>query len=146
MTRKDPEKEAHWIAEMTRFEASGLSGSEYCQRQGLRYTLFADWKRRLKWRHERRLSASEKRAKSSGVGRLKRPKQPKSTFAKNDKCKSPQGVDTHFAPITIVDNHRVQPSMPAIEVLLPNALRILVKDGSCLELLASVVSVLDVRE
>ncbi len=148
MTRKDPEQEAHWIAEMAKFEASGLNGAEYCQRNGIKYTLFADWKRRF-LRAERsqapQLSALPKRAKSAGAGRAKRSKQTKRSLPKSDQDKPPQG-DMHFAPITVVDNNRVQLSMPALEILLPNSLRILVRDGSCLALLSSVVSVLDVRE
>jgi len=44
----DPEKENYWRAELDKFSRSGLSGMEYCRRQAVNYTQFADWRQKIR--------------------------------------------------------------------------------------------------
>lgn len=46
----DPEKERFWRAEIEKWQNSGLSGGEFCRRRGHKYTLFADWRAKLRKR------------------------------------------------------------------------------------------------
>lgn len=44
---RDREKEKHWLPIIEKFKSSGLSGREFCRRQGIKYGLFNDWRQKL---------------------------------------------------------------------------------------------------
>src|SRR5271163_2401888 len=46
--RIDPSKERYWRAEIEQQLKSGLSGPEFCRQREYKYSLFADWRTRLR--------------------------------------------------------------------------------------------------
>ena len=55
----DPEKERYWRQVFNKFEKSNLSGMEFCRREQLRYSLFSDWRQRIRKRDAKGLKAIE---------------------------------------------------------------------------------------
>ncbi len=143
MTRIDPEKENQVIAQMAKFEASGLTGAEFCRREGIKYTRFADWKRRFGRRERIQVSAAARRPKAPRTqrqGRGKRAPQLEPAQRKD------ADLNMGFAPVRVVDTEITpRPINSPIEILLPNSVRIFVSEPSCLGLLAGIVAVLDDR-
>lgn len=44
----DPDKERYWREIITRFQNTDLSGAQFCRQQGIKYSLFSDWRQRLR--------------------------------------------------------------------------------------------------
>ncbi len=44
----DPEKEKYWRSILAKFEATELSGAKFCQKEGLRYCIFSDWRQKIR--------------------------------------------------------------------------------------------------
>lgn len=49
---RDPEKEKKWRAILQHFQTAGLSGNEFCRREGLNPNTLQYWKKELKARDE----------------------------------------------------------------------------------------------
>jgi hypothetical protein len=47
-------KEKHWREVLSQWTASGLSGREFCKREGIEESSFFHWKRELRLRDQRR--------------------------------------------------------------------------------------------
>lgn len=48
------DKYLYWREVMARFQASGLSGMQFCKQEDLKYTAFADWRQRLRKQAQRK--------------------------------------------------------------------------------------------
>lgn len=55
-----PEKERYWRSVLEQFESTGLNGKEFCRREGIKYTLFADWRQRIRHRNDDGIQAIER--------------------------------------------------------------------------------------
>jgi hypothetical protein len=112
----DPVKERYWRRQLAAFEASGMTGEEFCRQRGLTRASLSNWRKRLAQRDEWRGENEQ------GSGR--------SDFAR-------VLLDR---PGAVVDDDRPGTDMQ-MEVVLGNGVVLRIADQCSMNLLASVPSI-----
>ena len=117
-------KEKYWRGMINEFGASGLSAAEFCRRKEISYSGFNDWRYEIKARDEE--------AKLEG---------------RRQKPQSRRADSGSFVPVRIVGNSKGASvnSASALELVAPNGFVLRMSDGCSMELLASVLSLLEVH-
>jgi hypothetical protein len=119
--RRDLKLEGRWRQALGRYERSGLTAREFCQRAGLKESVFHFWKRELARRD------TERPAPQSG-GRS-------GTHRPGPARRLPSLVPVSIGP--------AMPPAAPVEVLLPQGLRVRVGSGCEEALLRMVLSALE---
>lgn len=140
-------EERRWRALLADWSRSGFSGAEYCQRNEIRYTLFADWKRKIK-RRDAEASDGEGKGKASRHQIGSRAKQ--RAQSRHAGSEQPHGVE--FAEVRVVERQEQPPVQQSrtritvpLEIVLPSGTLVRVAEDCPLQLLSSVVSLLENR-
>lgn len=102
--RADGGRRAEWVARLQEYESSGLTVAEFCGWLGVSVATFYNWRRRL---------ADE----SGSLGR------------QSTRGVAPSTDAAAFLPVRVITPPRSAPSLPSIEIQLPNGVRILVPLG-----------------
>lgn len=137
---RDLGKERRWRQVFADWQTTGLSGAEYCRQKELTYTQFTAWNKRLRKRdaksdgaHRRRMAARARRTEENVAGL----------------AVSARSVE--FAEVQLADRDR-RTLTPAkddvtslLEVVLPSGIKLRLGAGCPLDLLSSVVSLLEGR-
>lgn len=134
--------ERYWRRVMVEFSATGLSGAEYCRRNGIKYQHFADW--RLKIRK------SDASGKAIGQRALRRAHVAEKSKLRGPKSSSGQHKSVEFAEIQVVDrqnpNQVGRTGEPArLELVFPGGVVLRLPDDCSLTFLSSVISILEKR-
>jgi hypothetical protein len=125
-------KEKYWRGMINEFTGSGLSAAEFCRRKEISYSAFNDW------RYE--IAARDKEAESEA-----RRQKPQSRGA--DSAHQHTAPIGPFVPVRIVGNSKVASvnSASPLELVSPNGFILRMSEGCSMELLASVLSLLEVH-
>lgn len=148
---RDWEKESHWRGILDNFEHSGLSAPEYCRKNELKYYSFCDWKREIAKRdleaEAARAEYARRRAERAKT-KSKRAK-PKEQDAINSPSQSSNKNAATFVPVNILDSHpepvpnTALGASTAVEIILRNGIAIRVTAGCPLDLVSSIIPLLE---
>ena len=122
--RRDLTLERAWRERIERFEQSGLTIREFCQREDLVVHQFSWWRRELK----RRTADDERSAATRPAQRRKRPQR--------------QDAAAKFVAVQVASTAATK---PPIEIVLSRPLRIAVSSGFDPHVLADVIRALEDR-
>jgi hypothetical protein len=138
--------ERDWRKLLADWLATGLSGAEYCRRKGIRYTQFADWRKRIK-QIDAKANGIMRSAKTQ-QRRIKKPKQRMHTSLPAGR--QPRSVE--FAEVKVVDGQVPDEAEPchggdtaAVDIILPSGITLRLSAGCSLSFLSSIISVLENR-
>jgi len=139
-------EERRWRALLADWSRSGFSGAEYCRRNEVKYTLFADWKKKIK-RRDAEASGGEKKERASRHKISSRAKQ----RALPRRVDNEQAHGVEFAEVRVVERQEqplVQKSRSGtgpLEIEFRSGTLIRVAEDCSLRLLSAVVSLLEDR-
>ena len=116
----DPVKEKFWRKQISDFEASGMTLTEFCRSRGLSLKNFSNWRKRLSVR-----DAARKHAE-------------------------PEVSITDFAPLHVVEQISTEPgarsdSTISMEIVLRNGTVLRLAEGCSMKLMSSVFSLVGVK-
>jgi hypothetical protein len=133
--------ERRWRQVFADWQTTGLSGADYCRQKDLKYWEFNEWKRRMKKLDvESGKGSSARRRMADRAQRL---------AAKLQRENAERSVS--FAEVRMVDHREPRPAAPireegaALEVVFPSGTKLRLSAGCPLDLLSSVVAVLENR-
>jgi transposase len=129
---RDLVKEQRWRQLLADYRASSLNGAEYCRQNGITYSLFKDWQKKLKTRDAEDL--------------VRRQRKPPRRNPRYDTPKNTESDEPAFVPVNVAAQPRIaKPQIVGIELMLKTGHSLRITDGCSLEFLASVVDVLEGR-
>lgn len=129
----------YWRQILAAFEASGLSGQEYCRKNGVPYTAFANRRRRIALMDAQALT-EKKPASKKFAGRK--------PAASASSAKTPRDVE--FAEVKLSDRDlgtkapiQLAGVVSTLEIVLPNGIVVRLPQGYPLHMLSQVVSIME---
>ena len=116
----DPVKEKFWRKQISDFESSGMTVTEFCRSRGLSDKNFANWRKRL--------SLRDAAAREAGA----------------------EATSMDFAPLRMVEQDVAEPaprsnSAISMEIVLRNGIVLRVAEGCSIKLMSSVISLVGVQ-
>ena len=139
---RDIAKERMWRGIIRDCQESGLSAPQYCTRENLKYTTFADWRRTIS---ERDAEAKRTRSTPNRSGQSSRIKKNLIEDPVDNQVASTVLPD--FVPVSLIESRQQAPpvdTQSSLEVVLTSGIVLRVRSDCSLRLLQSVVSVLEV--
>jgi hypothetical protein len=140
--QRDVTEERRWRQMFANWQTTGLSGAEYCRQNDLHYWEFNEWKRRM-----RKLDAQSEKGSSPRRHMSPRAQQMAAKLRREQRVER----SVEFAEVRMVDEEDPRPTLPksedvtALEVVFPNGTKLRLSAVCPLDLLSSVVSILENR-
>lgn len=140
--QRDVAKERRWRQVFADWQTTGLSGAEYCRQKDLKYTQFNDWRKRV-----RKLDAE---CENGGPHRRRMAARAQGLAGKLQRQQEPQR-SVEFAEVQLVDPEDRRNHVPktedasTLEVIFLSGTKLRLAAGCPLDLLSSVIAVLENR-
>ncbi len=138
--QRDAAKERHWRQVLVDWEATGLSGAEYCRDKQLPYTQFSDWRKRLR-KLDAEVKNRNRHRRATAI--------PQGMTIRLPHQKPQRSVE--FAEVQVVDRDPQSAAVPTekdattLEVVFPSGVRLRLAAGCPTDLLSSVIALLENR-
>ena len=138
----DAAKERRWRQVLADWQATGLSGAEYCRQKDLVYTQFNDWRKRVRKLDAALVNSSPHRQRMAGRAQGL-------SMKLQQEQKAQRAVE--FAEVQLVEREHQAAAVPktedaaTLEAIFPNGTKLRISAGCPINFLSSVVNILENR-